>query len=239
MSATSVIAIDGPAGSGKSSVSKAIARRYGLAYLDTGAMYRALTWWALQAGIDPQDSEAIAGRFPEAELVIVPDPDDPRVVVDGVDVSLAIRESDVTAAVSAVSAVPEIRAFLVGLQRGIVSGERDNGRGCVVEGRDIASVVLPDADVKVFLTADTEVRARRRAAEDEGRTGATVDVTATAASLESRDEKDSGRAVSPLTRVDDAVHIDATHLTLQEVIGLVADLVDASEARIGEDGSHV
>lgn len=239
MSATSVIAIDGPAGSGKSSVSKAIARRYGLAYVDTGAMYRAMAWWALQAGIDPQDATTIASRFGEAQLEIHPNPDDPRILVDGVDVSQAIREADVTAAVSAVSAVPELREYLVALQRRMVERARVHGTGTVMEGRDITSVVLPDADVKVFLTADTAVRAQRRALEDEGRTGLQSDVRATAESLATRDAKDSGRAVSPLTKVDDAVHIDATHLTLDEVIGLVADLVDASGPGIGEDGPHV
>ena len=239
MSATSVIAIDGPAGSGKSSVAKALARRYGLTYVDTGAMYRAITWWVLRAAIDPADAATIARRCAEPIMELVTDPDDSRVLIDGVDVSRAIREAAVTAAVSAVSAVPEVRTRMVALQRDLVETSRRRGVGSVMEGRDIASVVLPEADVKVFLTADTAVRAQRRALEDEARSGTSRDVQETAASLDSRDAHDSKRAVSPLTRVDDAVQIDATHLTLDEVIDLVADLVDAASEGIGEDGSHV
>jgi CMP/dCMP kinase len=160
-----VIAIDGPAGSGKSSVSRAVATRLGLNYLDTGAMYRAITWAVLQAGIDPDDATAVAGILTSNKpprLVSGTDPQNPTIEVDGVDVADPIRGAAVTDAVSAVSAVPAIREHLVELQRQYVA---DSGAGIVVEGRDIGSVVLPDADLKIFLTADPSVRARRRAAE--------------------------------------------------------------------------
>ena len=159
--------------------------------------------------------------------------------VNGVDVSRAIREEDVTGAVSYVSAVPQVRARMVQMQRDIVSRAAAQGRGSVVEGRDIASVVFPNAPVKVFLNADTEIRAQRRALEDQERAGGSpVDVRSTVAGLEQRDALDSGRAVSPLTRLADAIHIDATHLTLAEVVALVADLVVNAGSIMREDGPH-
>ena len=158
-----VIAIDGPSGSGKSSTSRGVAQRLGLRYLDTGAMFRAMTWWLLREGVDVHDQAAVAARVEEPEILSGTDPTGPSILVDGVDVGLAIRSDDVTAAVSPVSTVPEVRARLLELQREII-GEG----GIVVEGRDIGSVVAPDADVKVFLTADAAARAERRAAEAGG-----------------------------------------------------------------------
>ena len=220
--ATLVVAIDGPSGSGKSSTSRGVAARLGLRYLDTGAMYRAMTWWMLRAGVDVNDADAVAARVDEPVIVSGTDPLAPTIVVDDVDVAEAIRTEDVTGSVSPVSAVPQVRARLLGLQRSIIAaGER----GIVVEGRDIGSVVAPEAPVKVYLTADPAARAQRRAAEEGG-----SDVTATQESLLARDRIDSGRTVAPLTMADGAVHIDTTPYTLDEVIGLVVALVEAVEA---------
>ena len=228
-SVRAVVAVDGPSGSGKSSVSRGVARGLGLDYLDTGAMYRALTWAMLRDGVDVTDAEAVAAACSAPRLDSGTDPDAPTIAVDGQDVSVAIRQSDVTAAVSAVSAVPAVRQRLVEVQRASVEAARAAGRGIVVEGRDIGTVVLPDADVKVFLVADPAVRAARRAAEDAARAGRDdVDdhvVRRTEEELRRRDAHDSSRETSPLTRADDAVVVDATDLTLDEVIAAVVSLV--------------
>jgi len=216
-----VVAIDGPSGSGKSSTSRGVATRLGLRYLDTGAMYRGITWWMLQHDVDVADPAAVAARVGEASIVSGTDPQAPTITVDGVDVAEAIRGEDVNASVSPVSAVPEVRARLLQLQREIIAA----GGGIVVEGRDIGSAVAPDAPVKVFLTADPAARAARRALEEGG-----SDVDATRASLLARDKIDSGRTVSPLTMAEGAVHIDTTPYSLDEVIGLVVALVEAAEA---------
>ena len=164
---TAVVAVDGPSGSGKSSVSRGLARELGLRYLDTGAMYRAVTWAVLRDGTRTDDPAAVAASADRAALDWSTHPDESWIRVDGVDVSRAIREQAVTGAVSAVAAVPEVRALLVELQRAAVRDALAVGQGIVVEGRDIGSVVLPDADLKVWLVADPAVRAaRRRAAED-------------------------------------------------------------------------
>jgi cytidylate kinase len=219
-----VIAIDGPSGSGKSSTSRGVAQRLGLRYLDTGAMFRAMTWWLLREGVDVHDPAAVAARVEEPEILSGTDPDGPSILVDGIDVGLAIRSAEVTAAVSPVSTVPEVRARLLELQREII-GEG----GIVVEGRDIGSVVAPDADVKVFLTADAAARAERRAAEA-GEAGE-ADLGATRDSLLARDEIDSGRVTAPLIQADGAVAIDGTAYTLDEVIELVVALLDARGSR--------
>ena len=215
-----VVAIDGPSGSGKSSTSRGVAARLGLRYLDTGAMFRAMTWWLLEAGVDVHDPAAVAARVDEPTMVSGTDPLSPTIEVDGTDVALAIRTEAVNAAVSPVSAVPEVRARLLALQR-----ETIGDGGIVVEGRDIGSVVAPDAAVKVYLTADPTARAARRAAEEGG-----SDLTATQQSLLARDRIDSGRATAPLTMAEGAVHIDTTPYSLDEVIDQVVALVEAVEA---------
>lgn len=217
---TLVIAMDGPSGSGKSSVSRGVARALGLRYLDTGAMYRAMTWWMLRAGVPVADPAAVAARAGEPELISGTDPAAPAIRVDGVDVSGPIRGDDVTAAVSAVAAVPAVRERLVALQRQIIGSG-----GIVVEGRDIGTVVVPDAPVKIYLTASAEARARRRTKE---LTGATV--TATQAAMARRDRLDSTRTVDPLTLADGAVEIDTTDLTLDDVIAEVLRLARAADA---------
>lgn len=210
-----VVAVDGTSGSGKSSTCRAVADRVGLRYLDTGAQYRAITWWMLDAGVDVHDPAAVAARAGEPVLVSGTDPLAPTITVDGRDVSVEIRSDEVNGAVSPVSTVPEVRSRLVDLQREIVGSG-----GIVVEGRDIGSVVWPDAEVKVYLTADPAARAARRALEND-----TADVAATEESLLARDRIDSGRAVAPLTMADGAIHIDSTDLTLDEVVELVVGLV--------------
>jgi CMP/dCMP kinase len=209
-----VIAVDGTSGSGKSSTSRGVAERLGLRYLDTGAMFRAMTWWLLREGIDVRDVAAVAAAARRPRIESGTDPLAPTITVDGVDVSVEIRGEDVTAAVSPVSAVPEVRARLLELQRGVIGDG-----GIVVEGRDIGSVVWPQAEVKVYLSADPDARAARRAAEEGG-----SDLALTQESLLERDRIDSGRATAPLTMADGAVHVDSTHLTLVEVIESIVAL---------------
>jgi cytidylate kinase len=188
-----------------------VARALGLRYLDTGAMYRAMTWWMLRAGVPVGDPALVAVRAGEPELACGTDPAAPAIAVDGEDVSGPIRTTEVTAAVSAVAAVRAVRERLVALQRQIIGGG-----GIVVEGRDIGTVVAPDAPLKIYLTASPEARAERRSKE---LTGATV--SATRADLARRDRLDSTRAADPLARAADAVELDTTNLGLDEVIAEV------------------
>jgi cytidylate kinase len=214
-----VVAVDGTSGSGKSSTSRGVADRLGLRYLDTGAQFRAMTWWLLHEGVDVHDPADVAARCDEPRIVSGTDPLDPTIHVDGVDVGLAIRTDEVNAAVSPVSAVPEVRARLLALQREAI-GEG----GIVVEGRDIGSVVWPQAQLKVYLSADPAARAERRAAE----TGS-IDLSATRESLLARDRIDSGRATAPLTMADGAVHVDTTPYSLEEVVSRLVELAEAVE----------
>jgi cytidylate kinase len=196
-----------------------VAARLGLRYLDTGAMFRAVTWWMLRHGVDVEDATAVAVQADAPLLVSGTDPLAPTITVDGVDVAGPIREQAVTSAVSAVSVVPEVRARLLLEQRDII-GEG----GIVVEGRDIGTVVAPDAAVKVYLTADPAARAARRTAELAG-----ADVAATELDLARRDRIDSGRATAPLSMADDAHHLDTTSYTLDEVVDRVVALVQAAQ----------
>ncbi|MDP6493472.1 MAG: (d)CMP kinase [Acidimicrobiales bacterium] len=207
-----VIAIDGPAGSGKTTIARALADRLGLAYLDTGAMYRAVAFAALRAGIDLQDEVALARTARAMDLQL----DRTSCVVDGVDATQAIRGPEVTSAVSVVAAVADVRIDLVGRQRNWVA-ERGGG---VVEGRDIGSVVFPDALLKVYLTASPEERARRRAGETGG-----IDVEVVAADIRRRDAADSGRKVSPLVEADGSVILDTSDLTVDEVVEAIVALL--------------
>lgn len=216
-----VIALDGPSGSGKSSTARGVASRLGLAYLDTGAMYRALTWALLQRGADLEDAEAVAKLAGDVSIESGTNPDAPTIQADGVDVAGPIREPDVTLAVSAVSAVPAVRAKLVDLQRAYI----DQSDGIVVEGRDIGSVVAPQAALKVFLVADQRARAERRTAE---LAGTSEEVQATADDLARRDRLDSSRTASPLTKAEGAVVVDTTFLTLDEVVEQIVTLANQS-----------
>ncbi|MGL5809494.1 MAG: (d)CMP kinase [Nocardioides sp.] len=219
-----VVAVDGPSGSGKSSTSRGVAARLGLRYLDTGAMYRAMTWAMLRDGVDVGDAAAIAVAAERPDLVSGTDPSDPAIAVDGHDVGIEIRSAEVTGAVSLVSRVPEVRARLLRLQRDIIGAG-----GIVVEGRDIGSVVAPDAAVKVYLRADAAARAHRRTAEDGGN-----DVARTESSLLERDRIDSSRATAPLAVADGAVVIDTTSWTLDEVIDQVVGLIEGAGPEAGE-----
>ncbi|GAA1570822.1 (d)CMP kinase [Actinomadura kijaniata] len=212
-----VIAMDGPSGTGKSSASKGVARALGLRYLDTGAMYRAMTWWMLRNGVPVEDAAAVAARVDDPVIESGTDPVTPTIAVDGEDVSGPIRSREVTNAVSAVSAVPEVRARMVALQREIIGDG-----GIVAEGRDIGTVVVPDARLKVYLTASEEVRAARRARDLAADPGASVAVVRSEQAR--RDRLDSTRKASPLTRADDAHEIDSTELTLDEVIEAIVRL---------------
>ncbi len=206
-----VVAIDGPAGAGKSTVARAVAERLGVAHLDTGAMYRALAFAVLANGLDPDDAGVVRATAESAEIVVEPD----RVTVDGVDATFAIRGPEVTVAVSAVARHPEVRAVLVGLQRGWVAAR---GRA-VAEGRDIGAVVLPDADLKIWLTASPRVRAERRHAETGDRRG----VAEIAADIERRDLADTAQ----MLRADDAVVIDTSTATVAEVVDEIVGRVEA------------
>ncbi len=212
-----IVAIDGPSGTGKSSTSKAVAAQLGLSYLDTGAQYRAITWWMVSNGIDITDPSAIAAVAGKPEIVSGTDPENPTITVDGTDVGGPIRTQEVTSKVSAVSAVPEVRALITELQRSIAASA---ATGIVVEGRDIGTTVLPGADLKIFLTASPEARAARRSGELKG-----ADVDSTREALLKRDAADSSRKTSPLAKADDAVEVDTSELTLQQVIECVVTLV--------------
>lgn len=214
-----VIAIDGPAGTGKSSVSRGLAKELGTRYVDTGSMYRIATLAMLRAGVDLENPEAIAAAA-EVPLSVGFDPDVEQTYLDGEDVSAQIRSDEVTRAVSAVSAVPAVRAYLVRLQRELAAGTES----VVVEGRDIGTVVLPDADVKIFLTATAETRARRRNDQNIASGGAD-DYETVLADVRRRDHLDSTRAVSPLRPAEDALIVDTSDMTQAEVIAHLRDLV--------------
>jgi CMP/dCMP kinase len=208
-----VIAIDGPAGSGKSTVAKALARHLGLDYLDTGAMYRAVTFAALRRGIDPADVEPVSALAKAVELEV----SDGTVRVDGVDASIEIRGPEVSRAVSIVAANPGVRSELVRRQR---EWAHDHGGG-VMEGRDIGTVVFPDATLKVYLTARPDVRATRRAAEVRE-----LDYETVAADMARRDALDQGREDSPLRSAADAVEIDTSDLGIDEIVEVLARRAD-------------
>ena len=210
-----VIAMDGPSGTGKSTVARGLASRLGARYLDTGAMYRAATVAVLRAGVALDAPDEVAAVVRRACIEIGTDPSAPSIRLDGEQVDREIRSAEVTAAVSAVSAVPGVREQLVAAQRCVI----DDGP-IVVEGRDIASVVWPEARPKVYLTATPEIRARRRA----GELGADVDIAAVAADIARRDRLDSSRATSPLAQVPDAVVLDTTDLEIDEVIDRLVDM---------------
>ena len=203
-----VVAVDGPSGAGKSSASRGAARALGLHYLDTGSMYRALTWWLLDRGADTTDPEVVARLVAEPVIEVGTDPAAPWTRVDGTDVSEAIRTREVTDAVSAVAAVPQVRARLIAMQREIIA----SAGGIVAEGRDIGTVVAPDAQVKVFLTADGAARASRRAAEASWSTRADQD---------RRDQMDAAQS----GKAADAVEVDSTGLDLDGVVGVIVGLV--------------
>jgi CMP/dCMP kinase len=205
-----VVAVDGPSGAGKSSASRGAASVLGLRYLDTGSMYRALTWWLLGQSVDTGDADSVGGLAAEPLIEVGTDPRAPWTRVNGTDVSTAIRTHEVTSAVSAVARVPRVRAHLIAQQRDIIA----DGPGIVAEGRDIGTVVAPGAQVKVYLTADSDARADRRATEASWSAGSTR------VEQDRRDRLDAAQSA----KADDAVLIDSTRLDLQQVIDIIVRL---------------
>ncbi|MET0788459.1 MAG: (d)CMP kinase [Cellulomonas sp.] len=226
LSTAIVIAIDGPSGSGKSSVSRGVASALGLEYLDTGAMYRAATWWCLEHGVPLTDLDAVAAQVRALPLVMGVDPANPTVHVGGVDVGAAIRETAISSAVSAVATNLEVRAELGRLQRAAIQAAREDGsRGIVAEGRDITTVVAPDADVRVLLTASEEARLARRAKELHGTADADA-VEATRDQVLRRDADDS-TVVQFHVAADGVVTVDSSHLDFDQTVQAVLDVVES------------
>lgn len=224
MSGTSthvVVAIDGPAGTGKSSVSRGLAHALGSRYLDTGAMYRVVTLAVLRSGVGLDDAAGIARVADRVEVLVDSLPEGDRAYLGGEDVSREIRSDEVTRAVSGVSAIPEVRTRLVALQRELAA----QAGGVVVEGRDIGTVVLPDADVKIFLTASPETRARRRNDQNIA-SGRGDDYAGVLADVLRRDELDSTRAMSPLRPAENAVIVDTGEMNQQQVVAHLRGLVE-------------
>jgi CMP/dCMP kinase len=213
-----VIAVDGPSGSGKSTAARRVAATLGLRYLDTGSMYRALTWWLLHEHVDVTDRAAVVSRLAEPVISVGTDPATPGIAVGGTDVAVPIRTREVSNAVSAVAVIPQVRRLLVGRQQDIIAAAVTAGAGIVAEGRDIGTVVAPHAQVKVYLTASEQTRARRRSAD------LTADPAATVATIQreqaSRDRKDAGQ----MEMAADAVEIDTTGLRLDDVVGQIVRL---------------
>jgi len=217
-----VIAVDGPAGSGKSTAARRVAAALGLRYLDTGAMYRALTWWLQEQQVDLTDTAAVVARIAEPRIEVGTDPDRPRITVDGDDVAGPIRTRQVSNAVSTVAAVPQVRALLIGRQRDIIAAADG---GIVAEGRDIGTVVAPGAAVKVYLTASEEARAQRRSADL-----ADEDPAATVAAVQHEQARRDQRDAAQMVVAPDAVPIDTTGLTLDEVVSRVVHLIRSRQA---------
>jgi len=210
-----IVAIDGPAGAGKSTVARRVAERLGMGYLDTGAMYRAVTYLAIREGVDPSDGERLAELARTHVLQMMPNPGAPSIAVDGVDVTEEIRRPDVTARVSAVAGHPGVRAAVTAVQREVL------GRGSwVCDGRDIGTTVWPQAELKVFLTASVAERARRRCAELAAR-GTPEPLEDVRDAIASRDHQDTTRTASPLRAAADAVRLDTSDLSIDGVVQTV------------------
>lgn len=218
-----IVAIDGPSGAGKGTVARAIARRYGLRHVDTGAMYRAVAWKAQYDGIDLDDEATVAGVARQAQFDL-----GDRVMIDGHDVTEAIRTPEIDRAAAVVARHPAVRTALVDLQRRLGAGSR-----IVMEGRDIGSVVFPNAEVKIYLDASPEERARRRASDPAHTAGKTISAAdAVARALEERDLSDRTRQTSPLTLAEGAIHIDTTDQPIDEVVRLVSEIIDSRLAKM-------
>ncbi len=218
------IAIDGPASAGKSTIAKLVAKKLGYVYCDTGAMYRAVTLMALRRGVAPDDADAVTALLPEMALKFVPTADGQLVYMNDADVSLAIRQEDVTNNASAVAAIPAVRENLTAWQRDIAAEGN-----IVMDGRDIGTTVLPDAELKVFMIASVAERARRRFLDNKEK-GIDVSIETLEEEIAARDHKDSTRATSPLRQADDAILLDTTHMTIDEVVEKIMTLKAEREA---------
>lgn len=224
-----IVAIDGPSGAGKSSVAKAAAKELGFSCLDTGAMYRAVAWLANECDISLDDDERLGKLAAECTIEFGHESGNPipsKVYIDGIDVTKAIRTSDIDKAVSPVSAAPSVREAMVAQQQRIGAGG-----DYVVEGRDIGTVVFPDAEVKVFLTASDEERAHRRVRQNADRGVGSINYEEVLADLRRRDEYDSSRATSPLKPAEDAVIIDSTDRYIEDIISTICDMARAAASR--------
>jgi len=226
-----IIAIDGPSGAGKSTLGKMLARQLGLLYLDTGAMYRAVALSAVRKGIEIGDASTVANAAKKAEIELKGEADSLRVFLDGNDVSDEIRTLEIAQAASIVSTISDVRRTMVELQRKL---GKQSPKGCVLEGRDIGSVVFPNADIKFFLTAKPEARARRRFEEDKAK-GRVSTYEQTLAEINERDERDVARIDSPLTIAEDAVVIDTSELDLSEVFEQMLAKIGELKANAASD----
>ena len=225
-----IVAVDGPSGTGKSTTCRALAKRLDAKYVDTGAMYRVATLAVLRAGVDPADTAAVINATANLPLEVSDDPDSTQVIFDGEDVSRVIREDEVTQNVSAVSAIPEVRQNLVDLQRSLAA----KAHRAIVEGRDIGTVVLADAPAKAFMTASAEVRAQRRHDQNLA-AGIESDFDSVLAAVERRDAADSSRATSPLRPAEDAVLVDTSDMSREEVLDALVAVVEKSALK---EASH-
>lgn len=219
------VAIDGPAGAGKSTVARLVAAELGLIYVDTGAMYRAVTWSVLEHRLSPADRSAVAALLEGLEIALEPSADGQRVLVNGTDVTGRLRTAEVTGAVSEIAQIPEVRRYLTRMQQTIAAGG-----GVVMDGRDIGTQVMPEAELKIFLTASVEERARRRYEELKA-SGETVELDQLAREIAERDRKDEEREVAPLRRAADAVVIDSTAMPVGEVVERIVQLAQAKESK--------
>ena len=220
-----VIAIDGPSGAGKSTVSRLLAGRLGYLYIDTGAMYRAVGWKAKREGVDPADEQRLAELCGRTEVTIKKDNNDPRFYVDGIDVTGEIRTPEMGMMASAVSKSPAVRARLLSFQR-----ELGSRGGVVMDGRDIGTVVFPDADAKFFLDASAEVRGRRRYLELKAK-GMEVDLARITKEIEERDHQDSTRAIAPLRKADDAILVDSSGMGIEGVLAVMVSEIEKRSNR--------
>ena len=218
------IAIDGPSGSGKSTLAKAVSKKYGIVYVDTGALYRTVGLAVLRRGISEKDAPAIVAVLPQITVTLTYQNGNQVVLLDGEDVSGLIRTPEIAKYASAVSAIPEVRAYLLDTQRSIAAQN-----SVVMDGRDIGTVILPNAQVKIFLEANDEERAQRRYAELAAK-GDTTSYEEVLSGMRGRDKQDSTRAVAPAVPAPDAVHIDNTTLTPEETLAMISPLIDAALA---------
>ncbi|EQM55481.1 cytidylate kinase [Lactiplantibacillus plantarum EGD-AQ4] len=218
------VAIDGPASAGKSTVAKLVAKRFGYIYVDTGAMYRAVTYWAMQHDVDLTDGHAVIAAMKTLKISFKPGEPDQLVFANQEDITAAIRQPDVTNNVSTIAALPQVRTILTDQQR-----EMATAGGIVMDGRDIGTTVLPDAEVKIFLVASAAERAKRRYAENIKK-GIDTPLDQLQAEIELRDHKDSTRKVSPLTQAADATLVDTTPMSIDEVVAAIAEIITKKQS---------